>query len=75
MLQTLIAGENLSFFISQIEEQSVKKMDNIALLTEDFFNIVEKLLEKNYKIEIVAVNANSLMEDKVTHIINIKLQK
>lgn len=75
MLKTVLAGVNLDVFRQQVENQEIKKMENIALLTEDFIPTLKILIENNYKIEIIALEDTTIIEDKPLHIINIKLQK
>lgn len=75
MMKTVLAGENLILFLEKINIQELKKMDNIALLSDDFLPTLKVLLEKNYKIDIVAIDDTTLITDMPLQVINIKLQK
>lgn len=75
MMKTVLAGENLVLFLEKINIQELKKMDNIALLSDDFLPTLKVLLEKNYKIDIVAIDDTTLITDMPLQVINIKLQK
>jgi hypothetical protein len=71
---TVLAGKNLTGFIEKVEIKELKKMENIALLEENFTDVLQTLLTNNYKIEIIAINDLTILEDKPLHIINIKLK-